>query len=115
MGRSVKQRNDQYSGSQYPPALPQIARGIKASAGWKCVRCGHAHEPKAGYTLTVHHLDMNKSNLALWNLAALCQRCHLSIQSKVDFEQVYMFEHTGWMKLFVEGFMAAKLTGVKQN
>ncbi|GAH88897.1 unnamed protein product, partial [marine sediment metagenome] len=27
--------------------------------------------------LTVHHLDGNKANCEDWNLAALCQRCHL--------------------------------------
>lgn len=31
--------------------------------------------------LTVHHLDGNKGNGAKWNLASLCQICHLFIQS----------------------------------
>ena len=109
MPRSQKQRVDTLRAAEYPDDWPEIAKRVKDAAGWKCVRCEHPHDPPAGYTLTVHHLDMNKANVETWNLAALCQRCHLRIQNKVDFEQVYMFEHSDWMKPFVEGFYAAKM------
>ena len=62
-----------------------------------------------GYMLTVHHLDMDPANCQDYNLAALCQRCHLRIQGKVDFEQGYMLEHSEWMKPHVEGFLNAKM------
>ena len=104
-GRSQKQR---ISGNDYPADWKEIAALVKDRSGWKCERCGHDHDPPAGYTLTVHHLDMDPANCAEYNLAALCQRCHLSIQSKVDFEQQYMFAHTPWMKPHVDGFKAAK-------
>ena len=71
----------------------------------KCERCSHIHDPKSGYTLTVHHLDNNKSNCEKWNLAVLCQRCHLHIQGKVIMCQDYMFEHSDWMKPHVDGFI----------
>ncbi len=58
--------------------------------------------------LTVHHLDLNKSNCADWNLAALCQGCHLTIQAKVHFDQAYQFDHTPWMQWHVDGMEAAK-------
>ena len=87
----------------YPDNWPEIAFEAKEEAGWKCVRCGHANEPASGYTLTVHHLDGNKSNCEKWNLAALCQRCHLHIQGVVNMFQAYMFEHTDWMEPFVRG------------
>lgn len=90
---------------KYPPDWPEIELRIKEKAGWKCERCGHPHDPPAGYTLTVHHLDNDKSNCADWNLAALCQRCHLHIQGIVEMCQSYMFEHTAWMKPHVEGFL----------
>ena len=96
----------------YPPEWPSMARAIKDAAGWRCVRCGHPHDPPSGYTLTVHHLDMNPPNLAWWNLAALCQRCHLSVQNRVDFEQAYMLEHTGWMRSHVEGYRLWRETGI---
>ena len=58
--------------------------------------------------LTVHHLDGDKANCEWWNLPALCQRCHLKIQTKVDMNQLYLFEHAEWMKPFVEGRPAAR-------
>ncbi|MDD5305410.1 MAG: hypothetical protein PHS14_20110, partial [Elusimicrobia bacterium] len=54
--------------------------------------------------LTVHHLDGNKANVRLWNLAALCQVCHLVIQGRVAFYQSYPFPHTPWMARHVERF-----------
>ncbi len=89
---------------EYPDNWNEIAFEIKEEAGWVCVRCGHPHDPDSGYVLTVHHLDGNKSNYERWNLAALCQRCHLSTQGKVFMPQFYMFEHSDWFKPHVEGY-----------
>jgi len=50
------------------------------------------------------HIDGDKSNNSYWNLASLCQRCHLHIQSKVYISQFYMFEHTEWFKSHVSGY-----------
>ena len=49
---------------------------------------------------TVHHLIGDKSLCEDWNLAALCQRCHLSIQGHVNmFQQVFEFyEISDWFK-----------------
>lgn len=58
--------------------------------------------------LTVHHFDGNKSNCEWWNLLALCQRCHLQIQTRVNPHQPYMFEHSPWLKPYVAGFYASK-------
>ena len=89
---------------QYPPEWTKEFRTqVRAENGNKCERCGHEHDPKAGYALTVHHLDNNKSNLARWNLAVLCQRCHLTIQGRVNMFQDYLFSHSEWMKPHVEG------------
>lgn len=35
----------------YPADWPVIARAVKEAAGWRCVRCDHPHDPKAGRTL----------------------------------------------------------------
>lgn len=91
---------------EYPPNWAEIATQVKADAGGKCVRCGHVHEPATGYTLTVHHLDLDKSNCEWWNLAALCQRCHLQIQSKVAMERPWMLPHSEWFKPYVAGYYA---------
>ena len=91
---------------EYPSDWKDIAKGVKMEAGWKCVRCDHAHDPAAYYTLTVHHLDLNKENCAWWNLPALCQRCHLRIQNKVVIEQRWMFDHSAWFKPYVAGYYA---------
>lgn len=61
--------------------------------------------------LTVHHLDGNKANCRWWNLAALCQRCHLTIQGRVRMERVYPFEHSAWFKPYVAGYYALTYLG----
>lgn len=94
------------STSEYPADWKDIAKRVKDEADWKCVRCGHAHEPATGYTLTVHHLDISPENCAWHNLAALCQRCHLQIQSKVIMERMWILPHSTWFKPFVAGYYA---------
>jgi hypothetical protein len=96
------------STGEYPSNWPEIAEAVKRAAGWKCIRCGEAHNIAEGYMLTVHHIDLNKSNCEWWNLAALCQRCHLQIQHKVIIERLFMFEHTDWFKPYVAGYYAFK-------
>jgi hypothetical protein len=88
----------------YPDNWKEIALAVKEAAGWKCVRCGHRHEPETGYTLTVHHLDIDPSNCAWWNIPALCQRCHLSIQGRVVMERPYMFQHSPWFVPYVTAY-----------
>ncbi len=56
--------------------------------------------------LTVHHLDGNKANCRWWNLAALCQRCHLRVQGKVQMARVWPWEHSDWFKPYVAGYYA---------
>ncbi len=91
--------------SGYPENWPEIAKAIKDEAGWKCERCGHPHDVKSGHVLTVHHLVMDKSLCEAWNLAALCQRCHLKIQAKVDMFQEYLFPHSEWFIPHLKGFL----------
>ena len=55
----------------YPEDWEALATAVKAAAGWRCEQCGHPHEPAAGYTLTVHHIDGDPGhnapeNLELW-------------------------------------------------
>ncbi len=94
------------STGSYPADWPAIAQAIKDTAGWRCVRCGHPHEPAAGYTLTVHHLDLDPANCAWWNLPPLCQRCHLHVQGRVVMEQPWMYEHSAWFRPYVAGYYA---------
>lgn len=61
--------------------------------------------------LTVHHFDGAKDNDAWWNKLALCQKCHLYIQSRVNPQIPWMFEHSDWLKPFVAGFYANKYLG----
>ena len=93
----------------YPPSwTKEFRNAFRAARGNQCERCGHPHDPKAGYALTIHHLDNDKSNCAKWNLVALCQRCHLHIQGKVEMSQGWLFEHSAWMKPHVEGMRQAQ-------
>jgi len=93
---------------EYPADWPEIAEAVKDAAGWMCIRCGHPHDRESGYVLTVHHLDLNKANCDWWNIPALCQRCHLQIQTKVIMEQPWIFEHSEWFKPYVAGYYATR-------
>jgi hypothetical protein len=64
----------------YPDNWHMISYQVKEEAGWKCIRCCHPHDPKNGYTLTVHYVDGNPDYNDHYNLRALCQRCHLRSQ-----------------------------------
>jgi hypothetical protein len=58
---------------------------------------------------TVHHLrlgDDAKRDLRWWNLAALCQRCHLQIQGKVVMERIWPWPHSEWFKPYAAGWYA---------
>ncbi len=77
----------------YQPSA-YIKQGVPVVARWRI--------------LTVHHFNGHKNNCAWWNLLALCQRCHLTIQGKVNPHQPYMFEHSDWLKPYVAGFYANK-------
>ena len=68
--------------------------------------------------LTVHHLTGSwgnthaaKADCRWWNLAALCQRCHLSIQGRVRMAQTYPFEHSEWFRPFAAGYYASVYLG----
>jgi 5-methylcytosine-specific restriction endonuclease McrA len=61
--------------------------------------------------LTVHHLNGVKHDLRWWNLAALCQRCHLSVQTRVVVDVPYHFPHSEWFQPYVAGFYAWKYLG----
>jgi len=89
MGDSVVPLGDMMGTAGY-----HFTKGIRVYAQW---RIG-----------TVHHLDGNKANCVWWNLLALCQRCHLTIQSRVNPQQPYIFEHDEWFKPYAAGFYAKK-------
>ena len=86
--------------NDYPKNWKEIADRAKSRAGYRCERCGHSNQPSTGHTLTVHHLDSNKANCANYNLAVLCQRCHLRIQQMQEENQLTMpwaYKET-WLK-----------------
>ncbi len=61
--------------------------------------------------LTVHHLDGNKANDEWANTLALCQRCHLEIQGKVDPRVPWFLEHSTWFKPYAAAWYAKKYEG----
>jgi len=91
----------------YPDNWEQIASDLKERHGWKCERCGHPHEVDTGYVLTIHHLDGDPANNQDWNLACLCQRCHLKVQGRINIFQTYMFILTDWFEPHYRGFLEA--------
>ena len=113
---------------EYPPNWSTIAQAVKDAAGWRCIRCHHPHETISARVacdercshsrtgklrgLTVHHLDGDKGNVHWWNLLALCQACHLSVQARVIPERPWLFDHTPWFVPYVCGFYAAHYAGI---
>ena len=61
--------------------------------------------------LTTHHLNGVKHDCRWWNLAALCQRCHLAIQGRVVMDRVYVLEHSEWFKPYAAGWYASSYLG----
>jgi hypothetical protein len=72
---------------------------------------GHIEVEARYRILTVHHLDEIKANCRWWNLAPLCQRCHLRVQGRVLMERVWPWEHTAWFRPYVAGFYAHTYLG----
>lgn len=68
---------------RYPPQWNLIANRIKQKAGYKCQHCGKHHDPPQ-VILTVHHKDGNTTNNNDSNLIALCRKCHLTEQRKLQ-------------------------------
>lgn len=96
----------QHDIGEYPKDWNEIARRVKEAADNRCVRCHHTNDFESGHVLTVHHLDADKSNCRWWNLVALCQRCHLSIQGRVIMARTWMLPHSEWFKIYVAGYYA---------
>jgi hypothetical protein len=97
--------------NDYPTDWPAIAQRVKAAAGWKCERCHAVHDVATHYVLTVHHLDGDKANCEDWNLAALCQRCHLRVQGRVKMDQLFFLEIlsvSAWFAPHYEGYLRSK-------
>jgi hypothetical protein len=89
--------------------IPVSVEGHDCS--WVDVAAVYDHEPAVTIEarwriLTVHHLDGDKRNCRWWNLAALCQRCHLAIQGKVQMARVWPWEHSEWFRPYVAGYYA---------
>lgn len=96
--------------NDYPNHWKEIAFAVKHANGWKCERCKHPNDHASGHVLTVHHLDGDKSNYQDWNLAALCQRCHLAIQGRVKMPQMFMesiLDVSEWFKPHLAGYLAS--------
>lgn len=112
--------------NEYPPEWPLVSHAVKVAADWRCIRCGHSQHAESGRSgacdaacthagigdgklryLTVHHLDGDKANLSWWNLLALCQACHLSVQARVIPARAWLWEHSAWFRPYVAGYYAS--------
>ena len=94
----------------YPPDWPEIAERIKRKNGYRCERC-KGKADKEGESLGVHHLDGDKSNCEDWNLACLCNRCHLKIQARIKMDQLFwqiILPVSEWFKPHLEGYLRSK-------
>lgn len=72
-----------------------VADGYTVTARWR--------------VLTVHHLNEVKADCRWWNLVALCQRCHLNVQSRVKLDRPWPFDHSEWFKPYAAGYYASSI------
>ena len=108
---------------EYVANRKELHNQVRAEAGNRCIRCGHpegdtfrtratcdarcTHPPDSKMRiLTVHHLTGQKDDNRWWNLLALCQSCHLTIQGRVIPERPWLFAHSEWFIPYVCGFYA---------
>jgi hypothetical protein len=61
--------------------------------------------------LTVHHLDGDKRNCRWWNLAALCQRCHLTDAGQGRHGPPLAPRAQPWFRPYVAGYYAHAYLG----
>ena len=114
---------------EYVADRKALHNAVRAAADNRCIRCGHpggdtfarrvdcderCTHPRDGKMriLTVHHLTGAKDDNRWWNLLALCQSCHLTIQGRVIPERPWLFEHTAWFKPYAAGFYASYYGGM---
>ncbi len=107
-----------------------LHNAVRAAAGNRCIRCFHPEgdtpaqhvpcderctHPQDGKMriLTVHHMTGDKANNRWWNLLALCQSCHLTIQGRVIPERPWLFEHSAWFRPYACGFYAWYYAGIE--
>ena len=92
----------------YHPKWKKISYFIRAyRARWKCEWCnaenGFPHpKTKSNVVLTVAHIDHNIANNSFFNLAALCQLCHLKhdLKNHIWKRKYGYLEQIGQEKLF---------------
>ncbi len=106
LDRSEKLQAKLKSAEAVVEAARPFKKYILLSDAYSFYECEAIHDQEAGYTLTVHHLVPDKSLCEDWNLAALCQRCHLCIQARINmFQKIFKFvDISDWFKPHLEGF-----------
>lgn len=89
---------------EYSDNWSEIAKEVKDRNHWKCERCGHFHDPLNGYTMTVHHAIPDTFLNEKWNLMCLCQRCHLAMQDRINFDTLYLLAYENWLSPHIRGY-----------
>jgi hypothetical protein len=73
---------------EYPKGWnEELKELIRKKFGYKCFLCG-VPQQECFRKLDVHHIDGDKHNLELNNLAPLCQKCHGEISNKPTQEEL---------------------------
>jgi hypothetical protein len=94
--RAVYEADDQIVFAEAPGLCAPVVDGtlVRIEAQWRI--------------LTVHHANGVKADCRWWNLLALCQRCHFTIQGRVDLERAFILEHSEWFRIYAAGWYALK-------
>jgi hypothetical protein len=98
------------TGGKVLTVIDQLSQGFTPEDSRRCYSADVVQA--VARVLTVHHLDGNKLNCRWWNLAALCQRCHLTIQGRVVMSRPFFLEHSDWFKVYAAGYYAWSRLGL---
>lgn len=94
----------------YPADWSALSKLVKDEAQWRCARCGLGCRPGTmapGLSYGVHHFDGNRGNNARWNLMPTCNRCHLSVQGRVNPAVAILVDPRPWAMPYISGLYEA--------
>jgi hypothetical protein len=97
-------RSGQHGSGEWSPCDEQCEHTGPTRA--LAVAHGHTLVEAQWRILTVHHLNGLKHDCRWWNLVALCQKCHLSVQGRVHMAQVYPHPHSEWFRPYAAAYYA---------
>lgn len=72
----------------YPENWTEVTVWLKGRVDRHCEVCGEKFNGEPGRCLTVHHLDLDRSNNRHWNLIVVCYGCKDGLENSFIMELI---------------------------